>query len=478
MTQTSSIRKGKILVVDDEKNLGRILTKVIGGEGHLVEAVNSGEQALEWLGQNSADIVLTDMRMPGMDGITLIQELKNSFPELCIIVMTAYSTVENAVKAMKLGAYEYIKKPFDNDELISIIRNAMERQSLLEQNRMLREQLSERFHLDNMIGKSAPMQKIYDLVLKVAPLDSTVLISGESGTGKELVARAIHQHSNRCKKLLVAFNSASLPSELLESELFGYMKGAFTGAHREKRGLVEAAEGGSLFLDEVGEMPLQLQAKFLRFLETRQYRRLGSTEPRDADIRLIAATNKKLEEEVGKGNFREDLFFRLNVVIINLPPLRERGDDIPLLVDHFIRVLNERYNRAITGIDPEAMQALMQYPWPGNIRSLQNTLERIMVVKETGIIEASDLPANVLGPVTAAAVKDIPAISGLSFRKAREAFERQYFRSLLVAAENNVTRASLEAGLSRRQLYDKLKRYNLRKESDPPPTPDEDAWKE
>ncbi len=465
-TPAAQAPKGKVLVVDDERNMCRILSKILTDDGYHVECRNTAEQALAWLPGNHADIVLTDLRMPGMDGLELLAQIKSHQPETCVIVMTAYSTVENAVQAMKSGAYDYIKKPFDNDELVSILRNAMERQQLLEQNRYLREQLSERFQLDNMIGKSAPMQKIYDLVLKVAPLDSTVLITGESGTGKELVARAIHHHSHRSKKLLVAFSCASLPSELLESELFGFEKGAFTGAHREKKGLVEAAEGGSLFLDEVGEMPLELQAKFLRFLESRQYRRLGSTATRIADLRLIAATNKNLEQQVKESRFREDLFFRLNVVQIVLPPLRDRVEDIPLLVEHFVRIFNQRYGRSITGLDPEAMQALLCYDWPGNVRALQNTLENIMVTKESGVIETSELPARILGRAASQAVKDIPSYTGLSFRKAKEAFERQYFRSLLESTDSNVTRAALEAGLSRRQLYEKLNRYHLRREDD------------
>lgn len=480
-TRAGKTPKGSVLVVDDERNMCRILNKVLSDEGYRVHCVHTAEDALAWLPGNHADIVLTDLRMPGMDGLDLLEQVKSHQPETCVIVMTAYSTVENAVQAMKAGAYDYVKKPFDNDELVSILRNAMERQQLLEQNRYLQQQLSERFQMDNMIGKSPPMQKIYDLVLKVAPLDSTVLISGESGTGKELVARAIHHHSHRAKKLLVAFSCASLPSELLESELFGFERGAFTGAHREKKGLVEAAEGGSLFLDEVGEMPLELQAKFLRFLESRQYRRLGSTAARTADVRLIAATNKNLEAEVKEGRFREDLFFRLNVVQIALPPLRERVEDIPLLVKHFIGIFNERYGRSITGMDPEAMQALLSYDWPGNVRALQNTLENIMVTKESGVIETSDLPARILGRAASQAVKDIPAYTGLSFRKAKEAFERQYFRSLLSSTENNVTRAALEAGLSRRQLYEKLHKYHLRREEDeemPVEPAGESAWDE
>jgi len=396
-----------------------------------------------------------------MDGLELLDRLRRETEETAVIMMTAYGTIETAVTAMKRGAYEYITKPFNNDEVLHIISNAMERKRLLERTRYLAKVLEERDRMEGLIGKSKPMQDLFLMIEKVAPTDSTVLILGESGTGKELVAKAIHQQSARKEEKFLAVNCGALPRELIESELFGHEKGSFSGAHQRKLGIIEAADGGTLLLDEIGDLPMELQVKLLRVLEQKEVRRIGSVTSKTVDVRVIAATNRDLKEDVENGTFREDLFYRLSIVDIVLPPLRDRKEDIPMLCDHFISVFNQKMNRSLEGISSDAMRCLMQYHWPGNVRELENTIQRCMVLRETGTIELNDLPKSLTASTQNVSVSLFDPTE-LTFQKARDAFEHRYLQKLLESNNGNVTKSALMAGISRRHLQDLMKKYGLR----------------
>ncbi|MGC9329034.1 MAG: sigma-54-dependent transcriptional regulator [Candidatus Hinthialibacter sp.] len=456
------LRRGSILVVDDEPGMRHILKRMLTDEGYTVHAAGSGDEALKLINQDPPDAAMLDIRMPGMNGLEILAQIKSLSPDTSVIMMTAFCTVETAVQAMKRGAYEYITKPFNNEEVLLIISNALERKRLLDRTRYLSEQLEERQGIEGIIGDSHPMKKLFSLIKKVAPTDSTVLILGESGAGKELVARAIHNLSERCEERFLAINCGALPHELIESELFGHEKGSFSGAHQRKIGLFESADGGSLLLDEIGDLPMELQVKLLRVLEQGEIRRLGSVTNKPVDVRVIAATNRDLKEHVQAGAFREDLYYRLSIVDVHLPPLRERTDDIPQLVEHFISRYNQKMNRSVEGVSPEALKRLMDYSWPGNVRELENTIHRCMVLRESGVIDVGDLPnlqSQPAAPVNHAPFADP---SELTFQKAREAFERQYLEQLLIANEGNVTKSAIMAGISRRHLQDLMKKYSLR----------------
>ena len=460
-----SSQTAHVLIVDDEKNLCRILSKILADAGYEVSVAHSAPDALKMLTQETIDAVISDIRMPEMDGIEMLERIKKRDSDIAVILMTAYPSIDGVVRAMKAGAYDYIQKPFENNEEILItIERAIERRSLLQRNRYLSEQLEARYGLENLIGQSPPMQHVIDLIRKVAPTQSTVLIFGESGTGKEVAARAIHQISDRRNRSFIAINCGALPRDLLESELFGYEKGAFTDAKATKKGLVEVASGGTLFLDEIGDLPLELQTKILRTIETREYRRLGSTQWKSADIRILAATNKNLENEIKEERFREDLYFRLNTLQIILPPLRERREDIPLLVEHFIAELNGTLNRRTSGVSARAMRGLIRHDWPGNVRELQRSIERAMILQDQPVLEFEDfgLPLNLIGDKPQEGGMDQwDQSTSLPYRKAKEIFERQYFENLLRLNEDNVTRAALSAGMSRRHLQEKIRQYHL-----------------
>ncbi len=454
-----------ILVVDDEKNLCRILAKILKGAGYEVTCAHNATDALQILGQETIDGVLSDIRMPEMDGIELLERIKKKDKEIAVIMMTAYPSIDGVVRAMKAGAYDYIQKPFENnEEILLTIERAIERRTLLERNRLLSEQMEARYGLENIIGKSPAMQRIYDMITRVAPTQSTVLILGESGTGKEMVARAIHQVSDRRKYSFVAINCGALPRDLLESELFGYEKGAFTDAKTSKKGLVEVAAGGTLFLDEIGDLPLELQTKILRTIETREYRRLGSTQWKQVDIRILAATNRDLEQAIKAERFREDLYYRLNTLQIVLPPLRDRREDIPILVEHFIAELNKTLKKRTSGVSSRAMRGLMRYDWPGNVRELQKSIERAMILQDNPVLEFEDfgLPLELAGGQSRQSAPDQwDESTVLSYRKAKEIFERQYFEDLLRLNDDNVTRSALAAGMSRRHLQEKIRQLNI-----------------
>ncbi|HOJ62597.1 MAG TPA: sigma-54 dependent transcriptional regulator [bacterium] len=456
------LHRGMILVVDDEPGMCHILKRLMSDQGYTVHTANRGEEALKLLAPESYDVILLDIRMPGLDGLQVLDRIKEVSPDTAVIMMTAFGTIETAVQAMKRGAYEYITKPFNNDEVLHIVGNALERKRLLDRTRYLTQVLEERQGMADLIGGSHVMQELYRLIEKVAPTDSTVLILGESGTGKELVARAIHSHSDRKEEKFLAINCGALPRELIESELFGHEKGAFSGAHQRKTGLLESADGGTVFLDEIGDLPLDLQATLLRVLEDKKVRPVGSVTPKPVDFRLIAATNRDLKGDVQAKKFREDLYYRLSIVDIHLPPLRQRNEDIPLLAKHFISRFNQKLNRAVEGISVDALKRLMNYSWPGNVRELENVIQRCMILRESGLIEESDLPQSLMETPAAAVPSPIFDPTQVSFIKAREGFEYEYLQALLRINEGNVTQSALMAGISRRYLQELMKKHGLR----------------
>jgi two-component system NtrC family response regulator len=382
--------------VDDEKNYPRILGAVLEEEGYEIFTANSGPEAIETLKGSDVDLVLTDMKMPIMDGIQLLENIKAKDPELPVIMMTAHGTVDKAVEAMQKGAYSYILKPFDNDRLIIYVSKAISMFRVIKENRDLRNAVTSQYSFGNIIGKSQPMHQVFETIRKVAPTNATVLIEGESGTGKELVAKSIHFNSSRRDKPFVAVNCSALAETLLESEMFGHEKGAFTGAVAMRKGRFELADRGTPFLDEIGEMSTGLQVKLLRVLQEKTFERVGGTRPISVDIRVIAATNRNLKEEMTKGRFREDLYYRLNVVHIELPSLKQRQQDLRLLVDHFIKKYADerKHSVPVSGIDPEVERLIYEYSWPGNVRELENLIERLMIMSPGGTIKPADLPKS------------------------------------------------------------------------------------
>lgn len=464
--------KGSVLVVDDEPNMRRILTKVLQDEGYSVTGAASAQEAIGSLSEGHFDVVLSDVRMPGMDGIELMQRIKQASPEISVIMMTAYGSVQSALEAIKAGAEDYIFKPFNNEVVLFSMRKALERRTLVERNRVLTEQLEQRYALENIVGKSPQMVQMFEMIKRVAPSPSTVLILGESGTGKELVARAIHNLSGRPKERIKTINCAACPRDLLESELFGYEKGAFTDARQMKRGLLEEADGGTLFLDEIGEMPPELQPKLLRVIESGEFRRLGSLKEIHVDLRILAATNRDLEKDLG--NVRQDLYFRLATITITLPSLRERRDDIPLLIEAFIAKHNIKLNSNVTGISKDALKILLEAPLPGNVRELENAIERAVLLRGEGEIQESDLPDNLGSRRIPLSRWDDKTIG--PYRNAHDAFEREYFRQLLEENDFNASKSAIAAGLSRRHLQEKIKKYDLRgtDSSDSTPAASED----
>jgi two-component system, NtrC family, response regulator AtoC len=455
--------KPVILIVDDEKNsregLGRAL-----GRHHQVLLAESGSKALELLDAHHVDVVLSDVRMPGMDGLALLQRaLARSPPPVCIM-LTAYGSIELAVEAMKRGAYDFMTKPINLDRLDLVLRRALRTRDMEEENVQLREQLDKKYGLDEIIGQSAVMHEVFETVKQVAPTRATVLVQGESGTGKELVARAIHRLSPRRQGPFVAIHCAALSHHLLESELFGHEKGAFTGATERRRGRFELADGGTLFLDEVGEIDAATQVKILRVLEERKFERVGGQDTIDVDVRLVAATNRDLRALVEQGRFREDLYFRLYVVVITIPPLRERATDVPLLVQHYLRHFARENARDIEGLTPEALDVLTAYGWPGNVRELRNVLERMVVLSRSSRLGVRDVPAAVREASVGRAGR--PAGGTLSLAES----ERQMVTRALKLHGGNRTRAAGELGISRRTLHRWLKEFKLQEGEAAEPT--------
>jgi DNA-binding NtrC family response regulator len=447
--------KGRVLVVDDEKHQRDILEMILDSEGYESVSARNGRHALETLRDQPFDAVLTDLKMPDMSGIELLTELLEAQPGLCVILMTAHGSIHTAVDAMRKGAFDYLTKPLERDELLVVLGKAMEQTRLVRENRMLHEQLRDRFRLDNIVGDHGSMQDVFRVIHKVAASSSTVLIYGESGTGKELVARALHQESDRRQRPFYAVNIAALPESILEAELFGYEKGAFTGAEARKIGLFEQASGSTLFLDEVGDLKRDLQVKLLRTLQEREIMRVGGTERIRVDVRIVAATNQDLDRAVREGRFREDLYYRLNVIPIFLPPLRDRRTDIPPLVDHFMRKHGGSHRRR--DMSDEALEVLASYDWPGNVRELESVIERSLLLSDGDTILPSDLPAGVRAGLAAtkrgALGLEIPE-AGIDL----EGVERALILQALEKTSGNVSRAARLLGLSRRTLQYRLEK--------------------
>jgi two-component system response regulator AtoC len=437
-----------------------VLTVILKKEGYEVESAANGEGGLDKISHSTFDHILCDIRMPQMDGLEFLQESKRKGEEAPVIMMSAYGTVDTAIEAMKLGAYDYISKPFRPDEIILTLKKAEERERLRKENELLRREVRKEYSFENIVSKNEKMIKLFDIIRKVAPYKSTILITGESGTGKELVARAIHYSSDRGKMLFVPVNCGAIPENLLESELFGHVKGAFTDAIRTKKGLFEEADEGTIFLDEIGELPAQLQVKLLRVLQDGEIRRVGESKSIQVDVRIVAATVKDLFREVNEGRFREDLFYRLNVLHLNLPPLRERKEDISLLAQHFINKYNQILNKQVKEIDSKALEALMNYKWSGNVRELENTIERAVVLTDGERIELDNLPFEIQN-----FQNDVPMFPVVeeeySIKKTSRFMETSLIKKALKKTKGNHTQAARLLEISHRALLYKIKDYGI-----------------
>jgi two-component system response regulator AtoC len=454
----------RILVIDDEENMRHMLAVLLEKEGYEVIGAPDGRQGLEFAVESPFDLILCDIKMPVMDGMAFLEKFQETQIESTVIVMSAYGTLDTAIEAMKRGAYDYVSKPFKPDEVLLTLRKAEERERLRRENRLLQQNMRERYSFSQMIGRSPAMQEIFATISKVADYKTTVLITGESGTGKELIARAIHYNSPRADKSLVTVNCGAIPETLLESELFGHKKGAFTDAIRDKKGLFQEAHGGSIFLDEIGELPRLLQVKLLRVLQEEEVKRVGDSQSIKIDIRVMAATIKDLAEEVRTGSFRDDLYYRINVLQIAVPPLRERQEDIPLLIRHFIEKTSKRLESEVDGVSSAAMRVLQGYGWPGNVRELENVIERAMVMASGSTIEPKDLPPY-LGPAAQTSVF-IPDEDNLSIKEASRRLEKAFIQRALEKTGGNKTQAAKLLELSHPALLYKIKDYELDESSE------------
>ena len=454
-------KKGIVHVIDDEPIIHDVLNQLLSSEGYEVVLSSSGEEALEKHSSQFYAVTLLDLLMPGLDGIEVLRGIKRIDPQAVIIIITAYASVESAISAMKMGAYDYIQKPFKHDELLLIIERALEHKSLQDENLRLRDALDRKFAFENIIGRSQPMQRIYELIKATAPTRSTILIQGESGTGKELVARAIHQNSDRRRFPFVVVNSGALPPDLLESHLFGHVKGAFTGAVSQKNGLFETADRGSIFFDEISTVGFETQAKLLRVMQDKEFMRLGGTKTIRVDARIIAATNTDLEELIERKAFRQDLFYRLNVIKIELPPLRERKDDIPLLVKHFIDIYRRENEKEIEGITDDVLEILEDYHWPGNVRELENLIERAVVLSKSKFITRNTLPPFLLD--RRPGDRDIAAEEEKvrSFKEQTQHYQRKVILNALRRAKGVQKQAARSLGLKPTTLNEMIKRLQI-----------------
>jgi DNA-binding NtrC family response regulator len=441
----------KILIVDDELIVRESLGGWLERDGHKVDKVASGEEALEKCEKTRYDIILLDIKMEGMSGLEVLKKVKENDPDVSVVMITAYGSIPSAIEAMKSGAHEYMLKPFDPDELIVLIEKIRKHQAVTRETQFLREQYKERTRFENMIGQSGSLQAVFDLIERIAPTDSTVLIKGETGTGKGLAARAIHTQSERGQGPFVVVNCGAFPEHLLETELFGYQKGAFTDAKTTKKGRLELAHGGTLLLDEIGEISTRMQIDLLRVLEDHLFYRVGGTQPIEADFRIIAATHKDLEKAIKDGTFREDLYYRLNVISFEMPPLREHKEDIPLLADHFLHRFAQETNKPVDQISREALDEMMLYDWPGNVRELGNAMERAVVVGRGRRIVPEDLP--IFRP------EHVSPARGRTLREV----ETNHLNSVLNETQWNISKSAEILGIDRSTLYDKIKRYELRK---------------
>ena len=451
----------RLLVIDDEANMRHMLATVLKKADYVVDTASDGSEGLQMIAQAAYDFVLCDIKMPNMNGMEFLKASRDKIGTGTVIMMSAYGSIDTAIEAMKLGAYDYISKPFKTDEVYLTLKKAEERESLKKENRLLKERIQKfegdyKFH--NMVTRSKVMQSLFQMADKAAQYKTTVLILGDSGTGKELIARGIHCSSDRAEKPLVPVNCGGIPENLLESELFGHKKGAFTGADRNKKGLFQEAEGGTIFLDEIGELPLSLQVKLLRVLQENEIRPVGDSKSMKIDVRIVAATARDLEEEVGKGTFRQDLYYRLNVMTIKLPPLCERTEDIPLLCKRFVDQFNRTLGMNISGLAPEAMSRLLEYSWPGNVRELENSIERAMVIADDSLLLPEHFPAGVMANKGS---EPSSIFNGFSLKDAQKIMEKKLITRALKETESNRTQASKLLEISHPSLLSKIKAYNI-----------------
>jgi DNA-binding NtrC family response regulator len=455
----------RILVIDDEEIVRRSCARALAGDGMQVDLAGSGAEALELIESERFDVVVLDIMMPGIDGLEVLQRVKEAHPDIEVVMVTGLSQIDTAVRSMKLGAFDYIPKPFDPDELKLVVSRALERRRLMQENLHLKTAVSSKYRFENIVGASPRMQEVYRLIAQCAPTNTTVLITGESGTGKELIARAIHYNSLRKDKPIVAVDCTSLSENLLESELFGHVKGAFTGAIATKRGLLEVAEGGSLFLDEIGNIPLSIQAKLLRVIQEREFKSVGDTRTKSANIRLIAATNKDLKAMVADVTFRDDLYYRINIFPIHLPPLRERRPDIPGLAFHFLKECAAELGKTGVEISDSAMSVLVQHDWPGNVRELENTIHRALILASDGVIRRAHL-AGIVGPDAASDVPrtgdELKRTKKAAREKSVEAIEKGFVLEALKRNDWNVTRSAEETGMQRANFQALMKKHGIR----------------
>jgi two-component system response regulator AtoC len=450
----------RILIIDDEENFRHMLSVILKKEKYEVDTAANGEEGLQKIVAEDFDQILCDIRMPGMDGLDVLKEGQKRGIHASVIMMSAYGSIDTAIEAMKLGAYDYISKPFKPDEIILTLRKAEERERLRKENEFLRKEVKKEYSFENIVSKNEKMQKMFEVIKKVAQYKSTILITGESGTGKELVARALHYNSDRAGQPFIPVNCGAIPENLLESELFGHVKGAFTDAIRTKKGLFEEADGGTLFLDEIGELPSPLQVKLLRVLQEGEIRRVGESKPIQVDVRIVAATVKDLAKEASEGKFRDDLYYRLNVLPIHIPPLRERREDIPLLANHFINVYNQSLNKKVVGVEPKALEVLMNYKWYGNVRELENTIERAIVLTDGEHIGLDNLPYEIQNFEEK---EQAPSLTEeeYSIKKASKALETNLIQKALKKTKGNHTHAARLLEISHRALLYKIKEYGV-----------------
>jgi DNA-binding NtrC family response regulator len=452
--------KGRVLVVDDEEIMRDVLSALLTSESYAVDLAENGAQALEMIQDEDYDAMLLDLMMPEVDGIQVLEELRKIENSPVAIVLTAYASIDRVMQAAKLNAFAFIPKPFKNDELLLAVKNAIAQHKLAADNRRRKKSLHERYGYQSIIGKSAAMQQVFDLIAQVAPRRSTVLIQGESGTGKELVAKAIHASSGRADAPFIAINCGNIPSDLLESELFGHVRGAYTGATSAKKGLFEAADGGTLFLDEVSTISQDIQIKLLRVIQEREFRRLGSLENIQIDVRIIAATNTDLQAAVRQGTFRDDLYYRLNVIVIKIPPLRDRTEDIPMLARHFIKKFSDENQRDTLALEPSALKVLMEYPWPGNVRELENVMERAVVLSQGNSISADLFPKNITLPYPETPDRFIE--DNISLKEKVGNFEKAIILAALEKTGWNQKKAAQLLSVNATTLSEKLKRFKIR----------------
>jgi DNA-binding NtrC family response regulator len=458
----TSQRAGTILVVDDEEIMREILETLLTRAGYSVRLAASAAEGLALARAVAFDAAVVDIMMPGMDGIAMLDELKRLDEDLAVIIITAYASVESAISAMKAGAFDYITKPFKNEEVLVVVRNALERRRLVHENRNLRQNIQERYHkFGNVIGKTPRMRQVFDLIIQAAPSRSTILIQGESGTGKELVARAIHANSSRAERAFVTVNSGTMPHDALESAIFGHVPGAIAGAVSLKKGLFDVADRGTVFFDEIGNIPADTQARLLHVMQEREFMRVGGTETIKTDVRIIAATNLDLKQLLDEGRFREDLFYRLNVIAIELPPLRERRDDIPILARHFLAKYGEENHKGDLDLSPEALDVLMEYHWPGNVRELENVIERAAVLTSEHRIGLDLIPDHVRTPATFHAPAFVMPPEGISFKDVITDFEKRLIESTLETAGGVQKRAAELLHIKPTTLNEMIKRYDI-----------------